>query len=67
MIESQHVEFKCLWQDNYLKTFCAFANSQGGSLFLGVDDNGEVLGVEQLVWSGYPVSRSSYRKIQPRA
>jgi len=49
MIESQTTEFKRLWQDDYLKTICAFANGQGGSLFLGVDDNGDVVGVDQLV------------------
>ena len=48
MIESQTNEFKRIWQDDYLKTICAFANTQGGSLYLGVDDQGEVVGVDNL-------------------
>ena len=41
--ESQTVEFKQLWKDDYLKTICAFANSDGGSLYIGLDDNGNIL------------------------
>ncbi len=31
--ESQTVEFKQLWKDEYLKTICAFANSNGAALY----------------------------------
>lgn len=44
--ENQTLEFKQLWRDDYLKTFCAFANGEGGRLLVGVDDNGEVVGLE---------------------
>ena len=30
-----------------LKTVAAFANSQGGTLLIGVDDEGTILGLEQ--------------------
>ena len=43
--ESQHTEFKKTWQDEYLKWICAFANTDGGVLYVGVDDSGEVCGV----------------------
>lgn len=43
--ESQHTEFKKAWQDEYLKWICAFANTDGGVLYVGVDDFGEVCGV----------------------
>lgn len=39
MREDQYTEFKRIWKDDYLKELCAFANSQGGVLYLGVDDN----------------------------
>ena len=45
MPESQNIEYKLLWKDEYLKWICEFANSQGGKLYIGVDDNGEVCGV----------------------
>ncbi len=44
--ESQTVEFKLLWKDEYLKTVCAFANSVGGLLYIGVANDGKVKGVE---------------------
>jgi hypothetical protein len=34
-------------EDVILKTVAAFANSAGGTLLIGVDDSGEVLGLEQ--------------------
>jgi ATP-dependent DNA helicase RecG len=43
MNETQHIEWKQTWRDEYLKGVCAFANSTGGSLFIGKKDNGEVV------------------------
>ena len=43
--ESQTIEFKQVWKDDYLKTICAFANSEGGLLYIGVADNGKIVGV----------------------
>jgi len=46
MTESQNIEYKSAWRDEYLKWICGFANANGGRLFLGVDDKGKVLGIE---------------------
>lgn len=43
--ESQNIEFKESWRDEYLKWLCGFANAQGGALYIGVKDNGAVCGV----------------------
>jgi ATP-dependent DNA helicase RecG len=45
MTESQNIEFKQSWRDEYLKWICGFANANGGSLFIGKDDNGNIIGV----------------------
>jgi len=45
-VESQNMEFKPNWRDEYLKVICAFANADGGNLILGVDDKGKSIGVE---------------------
>jgi len=45
-METQTVEYKQTWRDDFLKEICAFANSQGGTLYVGIADNGEVVGVE---------------------
>ena len=44
--ESQNIEFKESWRDEYQKWICGFANAQGGILYVGVKDNGEVCGVQ---------------------
>ena len=44
--ESQNIEYKESWRDEYLKWICGFANAQGGSIFIGVNDKKEVIGVE---------------------
>ncbi|MBE7411822.1 MAG: putative DNA binding domain-containing protein [Leptospiraceae bacterium] len=46
--ESQSVEFKQSWRDEYLKTIAAFANTDGGTLFIGIDDKGKVVGIENI-------------------
>lgn len=45
MPETQNIEYKQSWRDEYLKWICGFANSSGGSIFIGKDDNGNVVGV----------------------
>jgi|WetSurMetagenome_2_1015567.scaffolds.fasta_scaffold283398_2 predicted HTH transcriptional regulator len=44
--ESQIVEYKESWRDEYLKWLCGFANAQGGVLYIGVRDDGTVCGVD---------------------
>ena len=46
--ESQHIEWKSIWKDEYYKLVCGFANADGGTIFIGVDDNGQVVGVENV-------------------
>ena len=41
--ESQNVEFKLTWKDEYLKQICGFANAYGGTIFIGKDDEGNVV------------------------
>ena len=41
--ESQNIEFKVSWRDEYLKWICGFANAYGGTLFIGKDDRGKVV------------------------
>ena len=48
MAESQNIEYKESWRDEYLKWVCGFANAQGGTIYIGVDDNGKVVGVKDI-------------------
>ena len=46
MPETQNIEYKSVWRDEYLKWICGFANAQGGILIIGKDDDGNVVGVK---------------------
>jgi len=46
MPESQNIEYKQSWHDEYLKWVCGFANAQGGTIYIGKDDNGNVVNLE---------------------
>jgi ATP-dependent DNA helicase RecG len=45
MTENQNIEYKESWRDEYLKWICGFANANGGSIFIGKNDSGRVVGV----------------------
>ena len=44
--ESQQIEWKWSWQDEYLKWLCGYANTEGGILYIGVNDDGYVVGIK---------------------
>jgi ATP-dependent DNA helicase RecG len=48
-LESQKAEWKESWHDEYLKWVCAFANTQGGTLEIGKNDKGEVVGLSNAI------------------
>ena len=45
MNESQNIEWKESWRDEYLKWICGFANAAGGKIYIGMNDKGLVVGV----------------------
>ena len=46
MPEQQNIEYKQSWHDEYLKWVCGFANAQGGLIFIGKDDEGNLVGID---------------------
>lgn len=46
MPEKQNIEWKTKWKDEYLEWICGYANAQGGKIYIGVDDNGNVVGLD---------------------
>lgn len=46
MNENQNIEWKENWRDEYLKWVCGFANADGGKIYIGTDDNGKVVGID---------------------
>jgi len=45
-MENQNVDWKVKWRDEYLEWVCGFANAQGGSLEIGRNDDGVVVGLD---------------------
>lgn len=48
MSENQNIEYKESWRDEYLKWICGFANAQGGTIYVGIDDSGNVKGLKNV-------------------
>ena len=44
--EKETVEFKWIYTEEIRKEIIAMANTAGGTIYVGIADNGEVLGVE---------------------
>lgn len=44
--EDQSTEWKWSWNDDFLKWLCGYANMDGGILYVGVNDNGYVVGLK---------------------
>lgn len=63
--ESETVELKLIVTDVIKKEIFAFANSEGGTIFIGVSDDGEVVGIEDSDKSGLQVSSMVHDNIKP--
>lgn len=46
IMETQTVEYKRQWKDEYLHYISAFANAQGGVLYVGKGDDGQIVGID---------------------
>ncbi|MDZ7805820.1 MAG: ATP-binding protein [Gracilimonas sp.] len=46
MNETHAIEWKQSWRDEYLKWICAFANTEGGVLIIGKDDDGNTVPIK---------------------
>lgn len=43
--ESQKTEYKSSWQEEYFGWICGYANAKGGTIYIGVNDDGYVMGL----------------------
>ena len=46
--ENQNIEFKESWRDDVLKAVCAFANTEGGTVYIGINDKGKSVEVKNI-------------------
>jgi ATP-dependent DNA helicase RecG len=47
-MESQNIEYKENWRDEYIKWICGFANANGGKIYIGINDKGIVSGLTDV-------------------
>ncbi len=47
-VESENLELKEKYSDSIAKEIVSFLNSSGGTILIGVKDNGEIIGVEKI-------------------
>ena len=48
MREEQDIEFKKEWRNEHLKTVVSFANTEGGVMYIGIDDNGRAVTLSNI-------------------
>jgi ATP-dependent DNA helicase RecG len=44
--ESEHLEFKASFGKEAIEALCAFANTRGGRVLIGINDKGNITGVQ---------------------
>lgn len=59
MPEHQTIEYKESWYDEFLEWICGYANAYGGTLYIGKNDNGDVVGLsdkdKKSYWSLFQI------------
>lgn len=65
LIESEQLELKSIFNDKALRTVIAFANSKGGKLYIGVDDDGNAIGLEDADEELLKISNTVREGISP--
>ncbi len=63
--ESEIVELKEIYVDDIRKEIIAFANTNGGTVYVGVRDNGEVIGVDDIDAVALQISNSCRDAVKP--
>lgn len=65
LFESENIEFKAKLSDEIYKEVIAFANTDGGTIYIGVDDEGNVIGLENVDDSYTRLTNGIRDAIQP--
>lgn len=48
LFETENIEFKSVLTDDIYKAVIAFANTDGGTIFIGIDNSGNTVGIENV-------------------
>ena len=67
LYESEIVELKEIYTPDLKKEVVAFANTNGGTIYIGVRDNGEIIGIANADFVMQQISNSLRQSIRPDA
>ena len=65
LYESNKIEFKVKFTDQLVKELVAFLNTDGGQIFIGINDRGEVIGANEIDMTLKSVSDVISNQIEP--
>jgi ATP-dependent DNA helicase RecG len=65
LYESESVELKEIYTSDLKKEIVAFANTSGGTIYIGVQDSGEIIGVDNADFVMQQISNSLRDSIRP--
>ena len=65
IFESENIEFKLQMVDDIYKEVIAFANTDGGVLYVGIDDNGNAVGLDDVDETYTRITNGIRDAIQP--
>lgn len=65
LVESERTEIKSYITERICKTVIAFANSSGGSIYIGIDDFGQVVGIDDIDGEMLRLSSMLHDSIEP--
>ena len=65
MLENENIEFKEIYTENIYKEIVAFLNSCSGTIYIGYDDNGNLIGLENAKKIEEKIANGISQKIVP--
>ena len=67
IIESNKIEFKSKFTDQVVREIVSFINAEGGKIYIGVEDNGHVIGATKIDEMLRNISDIITTQIEPKA
>jgi len=64
--ESKEIEFKEKITKSYLKTVSAYSNYKNGKIIFGINDSGEVIGIEKIMENKLSIENTINDSIKPK-
>ena len=64
-LETENIEFKLQVTDEIYKEVIAFANTDGGTVYIGIDDNGNAVGIDNIDETYTRITNGIRDAIQP--